>query len=403
MGTMSGDADHDFYQSSRWAWHALFGLVVALAAAFLTADGSPGWTPLLAALVVAYVVAFARIIQSPDRRNERPYRIAAVGYLALAYAMAAVLAWVDPNALVLLFMLFPQTFVALELRYAVASAVLLSALYTVVLLARSGWTAQALRTEGLGGVLTAVFAVAIGAFITGLVRQGDRRNQMIAELTAARSQRDEARRAAGAAAERERLGREIHDTLAQGFMSVVMLGQAARAALSAGDVAAADRRLGQIDAAAREGLDEARALIRTTQPAALDGQTLETALRRLVARFGAETGITSSFSAEGATAAARSARDDVVLLRAAQEALSNVRRHAAANEVRVSLTAGPAGTTLAVADDGCGFDPSRPVGGCGLAGMRARAAEVGGKVEIDSCRGGTTIRVLAGSPSQNSA
>lgn len=398
MESMAVGTERDFYETTRWAWHALFAVVVALSGAFLVADNATVWIALLAVLVGAYVAAFARIVQNcaTEARGARSSRLVALAYLAVAYGVVAVLAWVDPNTLVLLFILFPQTFLALELTGAVVASVLLNALYTLVLLTRSGWSAQALRTEGLGGVMTTVFAVAMGAFISGLVRQGEQRRKLIAELTAARTERDEARWAADVAAERGRLGREVHDTLAQEFMSVVMLAQAARAALSAGDGGSAGRRLDQIDSSARAGLAEARALVATMQPKALDGQTLDHALERLVNRFQAETGVRTRFRAERTAAAAHSPNEDVVLLRSAQEALANVRRHAGATEVEVRLLCEEMSATLTVVDDGRGFDPAVPSGGYGLAGMRARAAEVGGRVEVDSTPGGTIVRVQVG-------
>lgn len=393
---MAMAAEGDFYERSRWAWHGLFALVVGLAGVFLAVDGSASRLPLLAVLAAAYLAVFA----GPGGRfrggaSGRRGLAAGLAYLATAYAVLGVLAWADPNTLVLLFILFPQTFLALRLRAAVAAAVVLSALYTVVLLARDGWSARALRIEGVGGVMTALFAIAMGAFITGLVREGEQRRRLIAELTAARSERDEAQRAADVAVERDRLAREIHDTLAQGFTSIVMLAQAGRVALAGGDGDAADRRLGQIDGAAREGLAEARGLVAAMHPAGLDGRSLDAALCRLVARFEIETGLRTSFRADGPPPGPHSASEDVVLLRAAQEALANVRRHARASEVAVRLLTGAAGTTLVVADDGCGFDPSAPAG-YGLAGMRARVAEVGGEVEVDSNAGGTRVWVTVG-------
>jgi signal transduction histidine kinase len=386
----------DFLSRTRWVWHALFGSVVAIAGLFLVADGHPGGLALLAVLGVAYAAAFGwPATRRPDRW---PACAAGLAYLAVAYAVVAVLAWADPNTLVLLFVLFPQTFLAVELRPAIALSVVLSALYTLVLLARDGWSARALRVEGIGGVATAVFAIAIGAFITGLVRQNEQRRMLIADLTTAQSERDTAQRAADVAAERERLAREIHDTLAQGFTSIVMLGQAAQASLVGEDPAGVLHRLEQVELVARDGLAEARALVAAMQPAALDGQPLDRALSHLVERFTAEAGVPARFEVTGESRGPHSASEDVVLLRVAQEALANVRRHAAASEVTVRLVVDPGATTLEVDDDGRGFDASRPSPGFGLAGMRARAEEVGGLVEVDSCAGRTTVRVRLGTP-----
>ncbi len=421
----------DFFSRSRWAWHGLFGALVVVAATFLVIDGHAWAVTLLAALVAAYLLAFER---SADYWGcgETPVVEAIAGplYLAVAYAVVGVLAWQDPNTLVLLFMIFPQTYVTLRLRAAIVGTCLLTAIYTGVLFAREGWSARALETQGVGSVATAVFAVAVGAFVGGLARQSEQRRRLLAELTAAKVERDDAQRAADVAAERERLARDIHDTLAQDFTSVVMLAQAASAALAAGEAGAAATRLEQIGAAAREGLVEARALVASMQPAALDGRTLEAALARLAARFTAETGVPASFetsveASPGARAAfagdrepsnglgapagarsrdglaasaprARSTTVDVVLLRAAQEALANVRRHAGARSVALHLVQGAGRTVVEVVDDGHGFDPTMPSDGFGLDGMRARAGDVGGRVTVDSGPGGTRVRVSVG-------
>jgi signal transduction histidine kinase len=387
------------FTHGRLGWHLLFGLITGLAAVFLVADGHASRLFLVAILVGAYVVASSPLgdgLWAGDRGTGRRGTLVGAAYLAVAYTVVALLAWTDPNTLVLLFVMFPQAFIFLPVRLSVVAALVLSALYSLVLLGRDHWSSQALQIEGIGGVLTAVFAIAIGLFISGLVRQSEQRRLLIAELTAAQHQRDEARRAADVAAERERLARDIHDTLAQSFISIVMLVQAAQAAVGGPDPAATEQRLEQIDATARDGLAEARALVAEMHPAVLDGQSLEGALERLVQRFGAETGLAASFASDGRATEPRSAHCDIVLMRAAQEGLANVRRHAGARRVAVSLHSDHGARTLEVADDGRGFDPFAPSAGYGLAGMRARVDEVDGDMHVESSARGTTLRVTVG-------
>ena len=121
----------------------------------------------------------------------------------------------------------------------------------------------------------------------------------------------------GALAERERLAGEIHDTLAQGFTSIIMLLQAARGTAD---------RAGQYRTA-RENLAEARTLITALRPAPLSGATLEEALGRITAQFGEELAVSTTFEVRG-DSRTTSTKVEVVLLRAAQEALANVRKHA---------------------------------------------------------------------------
>jgi signal transduction histidine kinase len=223
------------------------------------------------------------------------------------------------------------------------------------------------------------------------------------QLETTRSELGAAHHAQGVMAERERMAREIHDTLAQGFTSVIMLAQTARAEMEAQTGPAAEidgeppvtARLDAIELVARENLDEARALVAAFSPVALEGATLADAVRRLTERFGAETGVAVDIevSAPSGGLATLSRDQEVVLLRATQEALTNVRRHAQARSVTVRLTAAGTGALVEVEDDGVGFGPEKPAG-FGLTGMRDRARDAGGELDIASAPGrGTRISV----------
>jgi signal transduction histidine kinase len=199
-------------------------------------------------------------------------------------------------------------------------------------------------------------------------------------------------------AERERLAREVHDTLAQGYTSIVVLAQTAAAQLP-GDPGAAAERVALIEEVARDNLAEARAMVAAFAPVALDSSTLVEALQRLLERFGRETRLATRLD----TAALREAgpelsrAEEIVLLRGAQEALANVRRHAAASAVVLRLNRVGDTVSVHVEDDGVGFDPAATAG-VGLAGLRDRAEAVGGEVDIASVPGqGTrvTVRVPA--------
>jgi signal transduction histidine kinase len=188
----------------------------------------------------------------------------------------------------------------------------------------------------------------------------------------------------GALAERERFSREIHDTLAQGFASLLMLVQAVEAELDH-DLPQARRHLALMTETARQNLAEARALVAGGAPADLDGASLPDALRRLAARHAATVDVRGP-------ARALPAGPEVVALRSCQEALANARKHAGSSAaVSIALAYTDEALTVSVRDDGCGFDPAAPVGGYGLAGLRARAAEVGGTAQVRSTPGDGTI------------
>jgi signal transduction histidine kinase len=255
---------------------------------------------------------------------------------------------------------------------------------TLAAFGASPWQAVTQATVSLA------FTLLLGFWISGVVEQSARRRAVIAELEATRAELAEVSRTAGVLAERERVAREIHDTLAQGFTSMLMLLELAESDLDR-DPAGARRRLATARETARQNLAEARALVADLTPVDLQAAPLPQALGRLVDRFGRETGRPASFTATGPTRPLP-ANEEVVLLRAAQEALANT-RHAGTGAVTVALRYGPDGATLNVTDDGPGFDPAATTAGYGLAGMRRRAQEVGGTVAVRSGPAGTTVEV----------
>jgi signal transduction histidine kinase len=231
------------------------------------------------------------------------------------------------------------------------------------------------------------FAVLFGFWIYSIIAQSVGRRTVIAELEETRSELAAVSHRAGVLAERERLAREIHDTVAQGFTSVVVLLELAESEVDT-DPAAARQRLATARATARQNLAEARALVAALTPVDLQAAPLPEALGRLVDRFGVEAGVPARLTVTGPVRALP-ANTEVVLLRAAQEALANVRKHAGASRVEVALD----GAVLTVADDGGGFDPAAPTAGFGLAGMRRRVEEVGGSLVVHSGPDGTRVEV----------
>jgi signal transduction histidine kinase len=224
------------------------------------------------------------------------------------------------------------------------------------------------------------------------VSQSEERGALIRELEASREEVGKLSMAAGIAAERSRLAAEIHDTLAQGFTSLVTLVQAAESELDR-DPDKARAHLSLAARTARENLTEARALVAGLMPSELTGTgSLDQAIRRQLSRLAEETSIAGSYRVDGQSVELPTALE-VVLLRMVQEALTNVRRHAEATEVAITLRVGENRAALRVADNGVGFDPSAVGGGFGLRGMRSRAAQVGGRLDVHSGADGTTVEL----------
>jgi signal transduction histidine kinase len=214
---------------------------------------------------------------------------------------------------------------------------------------------------------------------------------------------EEAQRAgrqAGALRERQRLSREIHDTLAQGFTSILMSLTAAEMARPQAESDPMRRHLESSRRTARECLAEARRLVWALRPGALDRHSLPTALDSLARGWSAEANVEARVVVTGSQ---RRLLPEVeaVLLRAAQEALSNVRKHACASRVLLTLSFMDESVALDIRDDGAGFDPARLVqvgedrsdgGGFGLVAMRERVEELGGTLSVESTPGkGTTL------------
>jgi signal transduction histidine kinase len=222
------------------------------------------------------------------------------------------------------------------------------------------------------------------------------------ELSSTRSELAAAERQAGILGERQRIAGDIHDTLTQGLASIVMLLEAAQAAYQAGQPEAG-RRIEEAARTAREGLQDVRRLVWDLRPEALERGTLEEALARLTAQLEEQTGMAAQMVVTG-EAGAIAPQVEVTLLRVAQEALANVRRHAHAREVTITLSYMEDEVALDVQDDGRGFHPAMligasPGGGLGLTAMRERVESLGGTLTVESTPGeGATV--VAQLPSQ---
>src|SRR5699024_8744736 len=192
------------------------------------------------------------------------------------------------------------------------------------------------------------------------------------------------------AEERQRLAQDIHDTLAQGLNSIVLLGRSSRAAHPE-----ADAGFGRIEDTARENLADARRLVR--DPADCAPQTtLQQALRTVISRAEQLAEVPRWELRIDGDPRELDPEQVETLHRATQSLVANVQRHAEAQRCVLTLGWWPDRVSLDVVDDGRGFDPSAPTsgrdGGDGLRLLRSRMARAGGTVAIDSAPGeGTTV------------
>jgi two-component system NarL family sensor kinase len=199
----------------------------------------------------------------------------------------------------------------------------------------------------------------------------------------------------GAVEERNRLAREIHDTLAQGLTATGLQLESAEALLDHGAGAERAREpLRRALSLTRSNLDEARRSVLDLRAAPLEGRSLPEALKTLVDRWEAETGVATRFKAINGSRPLPP-RVEVALYRICQEALTNAARHARASRVTVRLASTPDQVRLVVQDDGRGFDPSRVQDDRhGVVGMRERALTIGGFLGVESSSNeGTRVEV----------
>lgn len=361
-------------------------------------DSAAGWGSrlalnlgVLAAFALLYVV-LGRGALLRGMRDETP-NARSLTYVALLALTLGVGTAIEPSYATLQALAHPIAWV-IVIRY--RNAVVWSALLATAVGVGSGfayvrvgvedaiWTAVVIAGISFG------FSVILGTWITRIFAQTERYRAIADELR--RSQREVAALSteAGAAQERERLSRELHDTLTQTLAGLVMLSEQANRAFDAGDQGRARDRLGRVEAAAREAVSEARALVATTQPLGDGG--LEAAVERVVSRMRADTGLVIACSIEPTTLDREA---QVVMLRAAQEGLANARKHARATQVDITLIAEPnGGARLRIADNGVGPGDLTHPGGFGLSGLTERVRGVGGEVQFGAGeRGGALLQV----------
>ncbi len=176
--------------------------------------------------------------------------------------------------------------------------------------------------------------------------------------------------------ERQRLARDLHDSVTQALYGITLHAEVARRLLASGDVAAAVGYLNALQDTAQEALHEMRLLIFELRPPILEQAGLVAALQARLDTVEGRAILETKLIAEGVSSLP--AAVEQALYRVGQEALNNVLRHAHAQRVCVHLRQEQASVTLEVSDDGVGFDAAREHAGLGLRGIAERVAQLGG-------------------------
>ncbi|MFD9734499.1 sensor histidine kinase [Umezawaea sp. NPDC059074] len=366
-----------------WCLHLLVGCLLSLTAVRAVLAGSPN-----AAAVVALAAALGAVYAAgplvPRVRTSR--RAAAVWSAAVGGVWVALLA-LTADAVWIAFPLYLLQLHLLSRRAGLAAVAATAAVAITGFAAHAGAFTPA---AAIGPALGAAVAVAVVWGYQALYQESERRRVLIGELTATRADLAEAQHTAGVLAERERLAREIHDTLAQGLSSIQLLLSAAERALPdrPGKAAA---HVHQARQSAVDNLAEARRFVAALAPPALEAASLADALERLCATTSTRHRLTVRFHLTGDPAPLPMAHE-VALLRIAQSALANTVRHALAVTADVTLSYFDDHVAVDVVDDGTGFRPDTGTDGFGLAAMRARTNALGGTLTIETSPGhGTAL------------
>lgn len=422
----------------RVGLHVMFCTLLILGAVrvWLADDAAHAQLPvvLLVAAALGLVYAIGIVVEYRVRRGAGGVSSPTVNQQRSArwWWAAVVVLWL--SALVLandfLWVLFPLVFVTLALlprpANLLATAVLWAAGVVVAWLHPQHWHIAVAIGPGIG----TVFAVAIYVSYRALHREALTQRRIAEQLAATQQELAATEHQAGRLEERERLARDIHDTLAQGLSSIVLLARAGRASVSTGDAesakphnepnnephnksnTAATDVFSTIEDTARDNLAEARRFVRDL--AAPSAQSdLPDAINDILQRMhrrGSGLGEATEFRANFSGDTHRRLPESVVtaVVRCVQEALNNVAKHAHADHAVVSVAVLGDELTVDIFDDGRGFDPARAPQrasgrGYGLGGIQQRIAALSGTVNIESSPGeGTVVAARIPLTSQNS-
>jgi signal transduction histidine kinase len=372
----------------RQSEHVLFVGLLILGVGQSIADGRRPWASAVLGVVLLCWYALGALLER--RRDAYPQRYTAQWWLGGLTVGWVALVVVSPDFVWLVFAVFLLYLQLLALRWAIPVVVLLACGAIAAVAAHQG----RLTLAGvIGPLIGAAVAIVISIVFRQLRDEAERRAQLVAELTAAQDRLAAAERYAGTLAERERLAHDIHDTVAQGLSSVLLLIRSVRDQ-GEGLPDTARAQLAAAVTAAQGALEDTRRVVHALAPAQLAGQSLTDALDRLVAQA-RPVGIELDLDVDGEPYELPTSTA-VALLRTAQGALGNVIAHSLARRARITLTFQPEQVSLDIADDGRGFDPlgapdeTTAGTGIGLQAMRTRLAEVGGTLTVESAPGAGT-------------
>lgn len=394
---MRHPADTSFLRASlRW-WDAGFYMIVLLNSFAVLVSSELSWGQKGFALMVGVVLSLSYIFIGKQALRSRNQKQAAA-YVAILIICVSLITYQTVLGTFLLFLSFSQIWCLSESkRFGIlaSSAQCLGAASMIFL--GQNLTLSDLTELVLQFIIILIFSIGLGLWVTYTLRIVERQSALLAQLNQAQEELVLSHRNEAVALERQHFASEIHDTLAQGFASIVMLTQT----IQPTDLADAKslKSLRLIETTARQNLAEARALVTSFMPSDLMQDKLHQALLRVVSTFEDETGIETEHEVT-TSVDALSQEKQAVLLRCLQEGLTNVKKHSGASRAGIEITTNTERQlmVLTVRDNGPQCQ-KRVVAkksyltGFGLRGMRQRALSYGGDVVLESDATQTTLKV----------
>ncbi|MCP5101684.1 MAG: sensor histidine kinase [Chloroflexi bacterium] len=386
----------DFWVRSKWIWSAIFtlGYIAPLIILVFNRDVSSAEMVQATGFVIGVLVwHWAWNIWYPQQvarkydltMRDRQWQMSF--YIAIVVVVWFLLIQIHPIFFMTLFGLYSQFYYLLHIRNAIIGTVLMTLVWYFANAQLQGSTISLFDPILWYVMIGVLIGGLFGLWINGIISESVSRRELVEQLKAAQAEQAVAEHRAGVLAERQRLAHEIHDTLAQGFVSIIMHLESAEPLLEGAD-ATLLRHVSQANQAARENLKQVRRVVQELRPEPLERAALPEAIKYMVQKWNEQTEIETAVTITG-NPMQLSAEAEVTLYRATQEALSNIRKHAQAKAVQITLSYMQDVIILDVQDDGVGISennnsPSDHTSGYGITAMRERIAQFNGSVLLES-------------------
>ncbi len=395
----------DFWERWSWIWSAVFYLSLVVPGLVIFGDLASNERVWLVVLVLfGCGWHWFWVVGLPQRLSrEVQFELRGRPFWVIIYLIGIVVIWLQLTAIDRMFFihlsgLFSQFFVFLHIVWAMVGTTILTA---VVLFqdARLNGETISLQDPSVWSLGLAVLGANLfGLWINGIINESNKRRELLEELRQTQAELAASERRSGVLSERQRLAHEIHDTLAQGFIGIIMHLEAAQSLSNEQaelGLPQARQHIQQAEQMARQNLKQARYLVEDLRPEPLQQASLPEAITQTVEQWREQSKVAAHVTITGEERPLP-ANTEHTFLRVTQEALANIHKHAQATEVTVTLSYMGDCVMLDVQDDGVGLNGaiSQWQGGFGLTAMRERVEQLGGSMLVESeDEEGTTVVV----------